>query len=414
MTANPRRDRLVAGASPLPQGRSLFAEDRDRILAASAFWRLRHVTQVMTPSAPGQFHNRLTHSLAVARIGRQMANALLARAGGAAEAAGGLDSDVVEAACLAHDLGHPPFGHDAEDELDRALTAAGVADGFEANAQSFRIVTRLAERSDGGAGLNLTRATTSAILKYPWTRDESPMPGKWGVYESEREALVWARALMPTGSQEPTLEAGVMDLADLVAYAVHDFEDFVRADAIPMQRLAADLGERDRFLGLVAARRRIAVSEHDDLSRILAHILTSCPSPLTTRGRSAVDAYATGRIDAVIEAVTLGEGRAGSTLIIDRERELEIFLLEGLTWHYVIDSDLLHPHRDEQRAMIRALFDRLADAAMSEGGRERFPAFDRERLRDAGSEPARLRVVADVIASMSEGEAVESFKGVTG
>src|SRR5690606_20537558 len=104
-----------------------------------------------------------------------------------------------------------------EEELDRALTAAGVADGFEANAQSFRIVTSLGQHGAGAHGLNLTRATTAAILKYPWTRPESPVPGKWGVYESETAEMAWARELLSPGSPEPTLEAAVMDLADMIA-----------------------------------------------------------------------------------------------------------------------------------------------------------------------------------------------------
>lgn len=414
MAAEFRRARLHPDTPFVPAGRSAFAIDRDRVLATGEFWRLRDVTQVMTPSAPGHYHNRLTHSLTVAHIGRRMATALLGRAGdaGAAMASGGLDPDVVEAACLAHDLGHPPFGHDAEDELNLALIAAGVAGGFEANAQTFRIVTTLASAGAGVRGLNLTRATTAAILKYPWTRDASPIPGKWGVYESEAADLAWARERSPAGCLEPTLEAAVMDLADLIAYAVHDFEDFLCTGAIPMKRLATNLTERDRLLGLVVARREIPASEHDDLARILDRTLATCPGTGQRAERASVGRFAAGRVDEFIQAVRLAEGRSGAgAVVIDRERELEILLLEGLTWHYVIDSDLLYPQRTEQRRIIRELFEALADAAMSGPDMSIFPSGHRDRLRAAESHAAKLRMVADVIASLSEEEAMTRVTG---
>ena len=395
-------------------GRSPFAVDRDRILASGAFQRLRHVTQVMAPTQPGRFHNRLTHSLAVARIGRQLALSLLSRPGGqqAAETAGGLDPDVVEAACLAHDLGHPPFGHDAEDELDRLLTAAGVPDGFEANAQSFRVVARLAAGDGGSPGLNLTRATMAAILKYPWQRHGSPdYPDKWGVYDSEAEELAWVRAPMPRESREPTLEASLMDWADFIAYAVHDFDDFVCAGLIPMDRLMADRTERERFLALVAARRRIPAHELDDLARIFERILQSCPPCGVASGQAAVGDYTARRIDAYVRAISLADDGPGcGRLRVERETELEVFLLEGLTWHYVIDSDLLLAQRTEQRRIVRALFASLVEAASSGTDWGSFPAIDRERLRATRSEPDRLRMVADVIASMTEEEATEHFE----
>ena len=131
---------------------------------------------------------------------------------------GDLNADVVEAACLAHDLGHPPFGHIAEQELDRLATAHGLPDGFEGNAQSFRIVSSLASASSTGPGLNLTRASLNAILKYPWLRGEHPKKrDKWGAYGSEREMFLWARAISPSEANrrfEQSPEAKITDLAD--------------------------------------------------------------------------------------------------------------------------------------------------------------------------------------------------------
>jgi dGTPase len=369
----------------------------------------------MSPNDPGLFHNRMSHSLEVARIGRAVAMNLLERAGGrdAAGAAGGLDPAVVEAACLAHDLGHPPFGHDAEDELDRLLTATGVADGFEANAQSFRVVCTLATDESGNGGLNLTRATLAAILKYPWKRNGSPAnPRKWGSYESEVEDLTWARALMPPDSQEPTLEASIMDWADLVAYAVRDFEDFTRAGLIPLDWLRADVGERERFLSLVCARRRIPAAERETLATTFERLLTVCPvmrsSPSARADRHALLCFANHQINDAISAMAISErGSDAGALVIDPATKSTILLLEGLTWHYVIDGDLLKAQREGQRELIRVLFESLAEAASSEENQDLFPATDRERFQAAGSESARLRVVADVIASMSEEQVIE-------
>ncbi len=145
------------------------------------------------------FHNRLTHSLKVAQFGRRSAQILSAQPG----AANLVSPDVVEAACLAHDLGHPPFGHVAEYELDRRVRElAQVPDGFEGNAQSFRVVTRLALRREGVEGLNLTRATLNALLKYPWSRNDEKKGGKkWGHYEEDKLSFDFAREMGPAGDQ---------------------------------------------------------------------------------------------------------------------------------------------------------------------------------------------------------------------
>jgi dGTPase len=393
--------------APLTSGSlavSPFAIDCERLRSCHALRRLRGITQVMAPSAPGQFHNRWTHTLAVARIGRTLATSLLGEEV-ISQADGGalLDPDVVEAACLAHDLGHPPFGHDAEDELNRLLTDARVADGFEANAQTFRIVTRLA--TDDGSGLNLTRATLDAILKYPWQRaDAPPLSDKWGVYASEAEILHWVRT-DEEPSRTPALEAALMDLADFIAYAVDDFADFACAGLIPLAAVGNDSVERDRFLGLVAERRAISPAEHADLERALDSVLARYPAA----GRAAMKAACGEEIAGFIAAVTLDREESWTgALRIDRQRELEIFVLEGLTWHYVIDSALLLPQRRQQRQVIRTLFADLSAAAIDQRDRTPFPAAFQKPLRDAESDAARLRIVADTIASMTEEEAMRA------
>ncbi|MDB4899453.1 MAG: dGTP triphosphohydrolase, partial [Gemmatimonadetes bacterium] len=171
-----REDRRRSRPENKPEQRAEFQRDRDRILYTDALRRLAGVTQVAGAGEGHLFHNRLTHTLKVAQVACRLAEMLLDREGARAAAWGGLSPDVVETAALIHDLGHPPFGHIAEDELDTIARAHGAPDGFEGNAQSFRIVTRLAahrdpERGDGYEGLNLTRATLNASLKYPRIRD---------------------------------------------------------------------------------------------------------------------------------------------------------------------------------------------------------------------------------------------------
>lgn len=239
MQRNDPRDRRTEGR-----------RDRDRILYSSAFRRLAGITQVAPANDRHPIHNRLTHTLEVAQIGRSLAEDLLRAENNrpAIDALGGLDPDVVEAACLAHDLGHPPFGHVAEEELDRLVTdESKVAEGFEGNPQSFRILTRLAMRNPRFEGLNLTRATLCAVQKYPWLRGTSGRRAKkWGAYASEEAEFTWARALV-SAAETPSLEARLMDWADDVAYAVHDVEDFYRAGLIPLSR--SPFGVRKRMLG---------------------------------------------------------------------------------------------------------------------------------------------------------------------
>ena len=407
------------GLSVYQPGPACFLRDRDVLLAAPEFARLRDVTQVMAPSGPGEFQTRYSHSLQVARIGRTLAEMLLRdpQSREAAEQAGGLDPTVVEAAALAHDLGHPPFGHDAEDELDRLMVAAGIADGFEANAQSFRAVCVLAG-AGASRGLDLTRATLAGILKYPWLRGEDLLhPGKWGAYASEREAFDWVRDGTVDDAHQPGLEARVMDWADLLAYAVYDFADFVHSGDIPMAHLRASGAERQWLLDLVCARRDVPTDQQELYARVLEQLLAACPTPGadSRRFRNALRCFVHRLVDDALSGVRLClDDDGAATLVTAPDQYAMIMLTEGLTWHYVIDSSMLAPLRAEQRQLVRELFLALVDASGQPSRRETLPPALRRSLDQVQGGAEALRLVADAVASMPERGAIAYHGLLTG
>lgn len=415
--------------------------DRDRILYTSALRRLAGITQVVSPVEGHVFHNRLTHTLEVAQIGRRLAEGLIRKHGeGFVRTIGGVSPDVVEAAALAHDLGHPPFGHMAEEELRELLDTLKsngkprIKDGFEGNAQSFRIVTKLAvryQRTEGIPGLNLTRATLDAMLKYPWIRDlqkdreDAGGKEKWGAYHSESDYLDWVRQAHATGDRNRSIEAQLMDWADDVAYAVHDLEDFYRAGLIPLDRLRKEEKERERFLE--GAFRRLGKTEdgrrplESAFSDFLIDWFPTEPYEGRHSQRAKLRQLTSTFINRYFNAVELDQETSGGNwrVKIDSGFKDEVVMLKELTWQYVILNPALATQQHGQRRVIRELFEVFMEAASSTKRWVMFPASYVEELgrierEGQDKEAQRARLVVDFIASMTEQQALRMHQRITG
>ena len=444
--------------------------DRDRILYSTAFRRLAEITQVVQAAEGHHFHNRLTHVLKVAQIGRRTAERLLNRPDGKAhaDALGGLNPDVVEAAGLAHDLGHPPFGHIAEEELShQAKEQAKIGQGFEGNAQSFRIVTRLAIRKkqrplleevesedlelSGDEGLDLTRATLNAILKYPWSKQASgDGQKKWGVYQEDVKVFTWAReAALYKNSK--TLEAEIMDWSDDIAYAIYDLDDFYRAGLLPLDRLIAPGSrELERFfqsvedrwqqqdrsmttfeahkkqfsvlLSLIARRRALQEPFAGDRSQRAE--LRDVTSFLVGRYIRAIRMVDPKVLDAPKQAAIKAKGaikplEQGPALVeINESMKMEVSFLKQLAWTYVIENPSLVAQQAGQKKIIAGLFEDFFAAANGKTWNI-FPVGLRSDLFNVNArfkdDPAiRARAVIDFIGTMTEAQAMHMYSRLNG
>ena len=398
--------------------RDAFARDRARVLHSSAFRRLADKTQVVDPGADDFPRTRLTHSLEVAQIARELGHEL------------GCDPDVVDTAGLAHDLGHPPFGHNGEAVLDTLSQPAG---GFEGNAQTLRILTRLEPKAlddDGApAGLNLTRAVLDATCKYPWPRRSDTR--KFGVYADDLAAFAWLRDGVPDGVR--CLEAQVMDWADDVAYSVHDVEDGVYAGSIRLERL--DASERDEVCAL-AAQLYLPIpadgasgppDQDPGLDAVLDRLL-ELPALLDLRGfdRSHAALAAakratselTGRFVGAAVAATRGQAGPGSLRRYDADLSvpddvvIECALLKAIAARYVMQRPAAERRREAQRVVLRELVEALVGGLADTGASALSPAL-RESWLNAADDAARLRVVIDEVAQLTDSGAVATHRRLT-
>lgn len=385
------RARFVA-EPPKRAGRSPFERDRARILHSSALRRLSAKTQVMTAGSHDFVRNRLTHSLEVAQVARELGASL------------GCDPNIVDSAALAHDLGHPPFGHNGEAVLDEMADACG---GFEGNAQTLRLLSRLEAKAftaDGrSVGLNLTRATLAACIKYPWQRGERPGK-KFGVYADDADVFAW----VVEGQTRKPIEAEVMDLSDDVAYSVHDVEDGVFGGWFSFGDLDID---------------SIASTAHDwyeptiDAGRVEAALarlqsLPDWPSATfdgTRRSKAALKGLTSSLIGRFVTAAhhatieRWGSGplvRYEASLEVPEATRDEITVLKSIAAHYIMRSPDRTDELAAQQAMVRGLVEALV---VSDGAH--LDADLRQDFLTATDDAARLRVVIDQVASLTDASA---------
>ncbi len=391
--------------------RRAFERDRDRLLYSSAFHRLAGVTQIVRAGEADYFHTRQQHTLKVAQVGRRVAQHCLRKQRRLATEAC-LSPEVVEAACLAHDLGHPPFGHIGEHTLDRLVREHGNEDGYEGNAQSFRIITKIGVRYDEAPGLDLTRATMAAVLKYPWMR----VPGdrkkgkKWSAYKSEEASFIFAREYH--GDERQCVEAALMDWADDIAYSVHDLEDFHRAGVIPWREIFSEEGCSalvPRALNKWFERPSDAEDRLKNAWQALADffaawgILTEETYNGSRAHRIALRSLTSSLISRYVQSTTLNDDVDGSPLLPGVEEEAEILILKQITMSYIISSPALLAQQHGQKRIIEKLFEAIMDGSSS--GMPNFLPVRLQYLWELCGEQ-RTRFAADCIASLSEPQAI--------
>ena len=373
-----------------------FARDRARLVHSASLRRLSAKTQVVQPSDDDFVRNRLTHSLEVAQIGREFGAAL------------GCSADVVDTACLAHDIGHPPFGHNGEQVLDEIAHDTG---GFEGNAQTLRLLTRLEAKRvhpDGRpAGLNLTRASLDASTKYPWARGEGPDDTrKFGVYAEDLEAFAWFRDGVPAGRR--CLEAEVMDWSDDVAYSVHDVEDAVASGRLDLRRLrdTSDVEQVLAMAGGLYAADLGAEALGAALERVLATGAVPTAYDGSRRDLAALKDMTSrliGRFVLAVEVATRERHGAGdltryaADLVVPDVTRAECAVLKAVAAHFVMYAEERVEVMAGQRAVVKDLV-----AAYRDAPEER---LDPDLLVDwkaAKSDAAALRVVIDQVASLTD------------
>ena len=384
------RDRYVS--EPAKRGgRTEFARDRARIIHSFALRRLAAKTQIAVPWLTDFPRTRLSHSLECAQVGRELGAAL------------GADPDLMEGACLAHDIGHPPFGHNGEDALNKIAQECG---GFEGNAQSFRLLVRLEAKTvdakGRSVGLNLTRATLAAATKYPWPRATNAR--KFGVYDDDLDVFNWVRKGATEGAQ--SMEAQIMDWSDDVAYSVHDLEDALVTGQVKLEALSADLPE----LYKVASGAYMPDISETEAAKALSELQKLSCWPKNYDGSHAQLAglkdpasQLIGRFALAAETATrekYGDGdltRYSANLVVPREQKAEVAILKSVAAYYVINaSAALIRYADQQKILQELVEMVLAKAPHS------LESFFQDDWKQASTDAQKLRVVVDQVASLTD------------
>jgi dGTPase len=379
---------------PKRHGRRAFARDKARVLHSAGLRRLSAKTQVMSAGADDFPRTRLTHTLEVAQIGRELGDAL------------GCDPDLVETACLVHDLGHPPFGHNGEEALHKASLDIG---GFEGNAQTFRLLTRLESKTirDGRSlGLNLTRATLDAATKYPWAFDgKNP---KFGFYEEDKEIFDWVR--LNAKSQTKVFEAQVMDIADDIAYSVHDIEDAIYGQHF--SPLALDSEPEFKEVVKLAATEYATEIDEDNLNRALNSLIKQSwwvksftATQVDMAALKNMTSHLIGKFTEEIEQATKAGNKAenftryNANLIVPLETKAQIAVLKAVVNLFVMQRKGAAENYAKEQDLILNIVEGLQN-----NPQKLDPQFKHQFDNAASSKEAK-RAVIDQVASLTDSSA---------
>ena len=379
---------------PKRHGRRAFARDKARVLHSAGLRRLSAKTQVMSAGADDFPRTRLTHTLEVAQIGRELGDAL------------GCDPDLVETACLVHDLGHPPFGHNGEEALHKASLDIG---GFEGNAQTFRLLTRLESKTirDGRSlGLNLTRATLDAATKYPWAFDgKNP---KFGFYEEDKEIFDWVR--LNAKSQTKVFEAQVMDIADDIAYSVHDIEDAIYGQHF--SPLALDSEPEFKEVVKLAATEYASEINEDNLNKALNSLIKQSwwvksftATQVDMAALKNMTSHLIGKFTEEIEQATKAGNKAenftryNANLIVPLETKAQIAVLKAVVNLFVMQRKGAAENYAKEQDLILNIVEGLQN-----NPQKLDPQF-KHQFENAGSSKEAKRAVIDQVASLTDSSA---------
>ncbi len=379
---------------PKRHGRRAFARDKARVLHSAGLRRLSAKTQVMSAGADDFPRTRLTHTLEVAQIGRELGDAL------------GCDPDLVETACLVHDLGHPPFGHNGEEALHKASLDIG---GFEGNAQTFRLLTRLESKTirDGRSlGLNLTRATLDAATKYPWAFDgKNP---KFGFYEEDKEIFDWVR--LNAKSQTKVFEAQVMDIADDIAYSVHDIEDAIYGQHF--SPLALDSEPEFKEVVKLAATEYATEIDEDNLNKALNSLIKQSwwvksftATQVDMAALKNMTSHLIGKFTEEIEQATKAGNKAenftryNANLIVPLDTKAQIAVLKAVVNLFVMQRKGAAENYAKEQDLILNIVDGLQN-----NPQKLDPQF-KHQFENAGSSKEAKRAVIDQVASLTDSSA---------
>ena len=379
---------------PKRHGRRAFARDKARVLHSAGLRRLSAKTQVMSAGADDFPRTRLTHTLEVAQIGRELGDAL------------GCDPDLVETACLVHDLGHPPFGHNGEEALHKASLDIG---GFEGNAQTFRLLTRLESKTirDGRSlGLNLTRATLDAATKYPWAFDgKNP---KFGFYEEDKEIFDWVR--LNVKNQSKVFEAQVMDIADDIAYSVHDIEDAIYGQHF--SPLALDSEPEFKEVVKLAATEYATEINEDNLNKALNSLIKQSwwvksftATQVDMAALKNMTSHLIGKFTEEIEQATKAGNKAenftryNANLIVPLDTKAQIAVLKAVVNLFVMQRKGAAENYAKEQDLILNIVEGLQN-----NPQKLDPQF-KHQFENAGSSKEAKRAVIDQVASLTDSSA---------